>query len=727
LEAKATAVDPQAIRRAICGFAFTEPGNALPRCRLLLRRRRRRRRVFGEHDGAIEGATWFDNGRFGKALSFDGTNDCLSVPNDPALQLTEEFTLEAWIKSRGTGAWEPILSKNDAYSIWLGEEPGHLRSYIREEDENEALAIDPNGIDENVWAHVAVTFDGQWMRLFVNGEFADKAWSEGAATTASPLSIGCSEEPHEGFFEGLIDEVRVYNRALGAGEVTRDKSNPVPIPPTAVTGEAEVFAPNEALLMGAVNPGDLETGYYFEYGPTTEYGEVAPAIEEEVVGGREDLDAEEAIAYLTPETTYHYRTVAYNRAGTAVGADQTFTTPPAEESPEEEAKKRENEQDYTAEISKLDPEFINLNFSGLGDQDRSSDGLEKLANTGAGMIRVSIEKLNTFGAEKPLYDDFILNAADNNLKILFVLGSKHIPEGSNRFTFRKRAEEIVRRYGKAHFKQKNSLWGEKRAENMGVDKIANAIDSWEIWNEPNLGLNSVKRPFPPEEGKFRSKPERELPGPVDPKEFGEFLQVMSNGIRNVEKDATVIVGGLCSVGTVRVTPDAEKEEIEGVEDEINAQQFLREMGHFSAYNAVGFHPYVFRPKKKVALGPVNDGEVEKVRVRVRGVIATLRQFLNREKVGGKDKKIWITEIGWPVDHGDEAHPSVMKGIQAKLVGKVFSTIETMGGPSQWNIANVFYYNYRDTPGSLHWDENMGLVDDELKGRSALDVFRIHAF
>jgi hypothetical protein len=174
--------------------------------------------VFGEHDGAIEGATWFDNGKYGKALSFDGTNDCLSVPNDPALQLTEEFTLETWIKSRGDGTWEPILSKNGAYSIWLGEEPGHLRSYIREEDENEALAIDPNAIDENVWSHVAVTFDGAWMRLYVNGEFADKAWSEGAATTTSPLSIGCSEEPHEGHFEGLIDEVRVYNRAISSKE-----------------------------------------------------------------------------------------------------------------------------------------------------------------------------------------------------------------------------------------------------------------------------------------------------------------------------------------------------------------------------------------------------------------------------------------------------------------------------------------------------------------------------
>ena len=42
-----------------------------------------------EHDGAIEGAEWFENGRFGSALSFDGENDCVSVEDAPDLQLTE--------------------------------------------------------------------------------------------------------------------------------------------------------------------------------------------------------------------------------------------------------------------------------------------------------------------------------------------------------------------------------------------------------------------------------------------------------------------------------------------------------------------------------------------------------------------------------------------------------------------------------------------------------------
>jgi hypothetical protein len=184
--------------------------------------------LFGEHDGAIEGATWFENGKFGKALSFDGEDDCVTVEDAADLKLTEDFTLETWVRSRGDGTWEPILSKNGAYSIWLGEEAGEVRGYLREPDEDEGVAIDSEGVSENVWSHVAATYDGAWLRLYINGEFADKAWSEGAATTASPLSIGCAEEPHEGYWEGLIDEVRIYDRALGAAEIGFDKGGPVP-------------------------------------------------------------------------------------------------------------------------------------------------------------------------------------------------------------------------------------------------------------------------------------------------------------------------------------------------------------------------------------------------------------------------------------------------------------------------------------------------------------------
>src|SRR6185503_18180835 len=73
--------------------------------------------LLGEHDGEIEGASWFDNGRYGSALSFDGENDCVTVEDAPDLQLTEELTIEAWVKPKGSGKSEPVIFKE---TPWFG-------------------------------------------------------------------------------------------------------------------------------------------------------------------------------------------------------------------------------------------------------------------------------------------------------------------------------------------------------------------------------------------------------------------------------------------------------------------------------------------------------------------------------------------------------------------------------------------------------------------------------
>jgi hypothetical protein len=80
-------------------------------------------------------------------------------------------------------------------------------------------------------------------------------------------------------------------------------------------------------LNGTVNPGGLGAAYYYQYGPTTEYGQSAPAAPGANVGpGSSPVTAPMTVAPLTPGTTYHYRLVASNEVGTSYGQDQTFTT-----------------------------------------------------------------------------------------------------------------------------------------------------------------------------------------------------------------------------------------------------------------------------------------------------------------------------------------------------------------------------------------------------------------
>ena len=71
----------------------------------------------------------------------------------------------------------------------------------------------------NTWSHLATTWDGGTLRLYVNGtQVASKAVPGTMTISAGPLAIGGSSALNE-FFSGRVDEVRVYNRALTAGEL----------------------------------------------------------------------------------------------------------------------------------------------------------------------------------------------------------------------------------------------------------------------------------------------------------------------------------------------------------------------------------------------------------------------------------------------------------------------------------------------------------------------------
>jgi hypothetical protein len=177
-----------------------------------------------KNEGTVNGATRTASGRFGRALSFDGINDRVDVPDAASLDLTNAMTLEAWVRPSSNSGWQTALLKErgtagHVYALYAsnGATPiteSYLTSY------NGATA--PNPLALNTWTHLASTYDGTTLRLYVNGtQVATKAFSGAMAATASPLRIGGNAVWGE-YFTGLIDEVRVYNRALSATEIGAD-------------------------------------------------------------------------------------------------------------------------------------------------------------------------------------------------------------------------------------------------------------------------------------------------------------------------------------------------------------------------------------------------------------------------------------------------------------------------------------------------------------------------
>jgi hypothetical protein len=184
--------------------------------------------------GAISGASWSFTGKFGGALSFDGVDDWVTVADADSLDLTSGMTLEAWVKPSVTRNWSTVIEKERtpslAYALYANSDAVFGNRPITQ------LWIDGQGRDvrgdstlpTGVWTHLAATYDGSALRLYVNGvQVASESRTGTIATSTGPLRIG-GNSVSNGFFNGLIDEVRIYKRALTAAEIAGDMASPIP-------------------------------------------------------------------------------------------------------------------------------------------------------------------------------------------------------------------------------------------------------------------------------------------------------------------------------------------------------------------------------------------------------------------------------------------------------------------------------------------------------------------
>jgi hypothetical protein len=181
------------------------------------------------HTGTIAGATWAGAGRYGGALAFDGVNDWVTVNDTAALDLTTGLTLEAWVNPSAVSSWRGVLTKEQpgglAYALYGANGASRPAGFADIGGEIEIGATANLAID--VWTHVAVTYDGTILRIFVNGAQVSTRAQTGAITTSTgALRIGGNGIWGE-FFQGRIDEIRIYNRALTLAEIQTDMATAV--------------------------------------------------------------------------------------------------------------------------------------------------------------------------------------------------------------------------------------------------------------------------------------------------------------------------------------------------------------------------------------------------------------------------------------------------------------------------------------------------------------------
>lgn len=178
-----------------------------------------------DNDGTVNGAMSTESGAFGRALDFDGVDDFVEVARKANLE-PATFTIEAKIKILDNSGFNRIAvrthSTNVRQSYALTVDPsGHVELRMEAFPSGTDVVVSTSTVDDGVFHHVAGTFDGSDLRIYVDGVPENTV----AKTKTIPFYdgtgaffIGSFDGTGE-YFDGVIDELRFWDSALSDGEV----------------------------------------------------------------------------------------------------------------------------------------------------------------------------------------------------------------------------------------------------------------------------------------------------------------------------------------------------------------------------------------------------------------------------------------------------------------------------------------------------------------------------
>ena len=204
------------------------------------------------NNGTITGATRVTNGRFGNALKFSGKNaspNWVNVSNSTSLALSAGMTLEAWVYPTTPMSGDSTVvmkqqpntgSYDDAYLLAANSSANQPMSDVWTGGE---VAVGGNTqIPPNQWTHLATTYDGNNQSLYINGVLVNIMPQTGPITPSTGLLQIGGNSIWGGYFQGYIDEVRIYNQALTNAQILSDSTTAISVsnPLKSIAGDQNV-------------------------------------------------------------------------------------------------------------------------------------------------------------------------------------------------------------------------------------------------------------------------------------------------------------------------------------------------------------------------------------------------------------------------------------------------------------------------------------------------------
>ncbi len=163
-------------------------------------------------------------GKMGQAMNFDGSDDYVDCGSGASLNLNTSFTYTAWIKPQNVTGDKMIISKGTTGQWYVYFSLNGNKLYVATYDDSTVATLDGlTVLSASGWSHVVVSYDGSSLKLYVNGVLDNSTSSLINPSTGGTqfTYIGRPTYTSGSYFNGLIDDTRIYNRALTTSEINQ--------------------------------------------------------------------------------------------------------------------------------------------------------------------------------------------------------------------------------------------------------------------------------------------------------------------------------------------------------------------------------------------------------------------------------------------------------------------------------------------------------------------------
>jgi tetratricopeptide (TPR) repeat protein len=174
----------------------------------------------GERNGVVDGNAKWAQGKTGGAVELDGKSGFVKIPEEKAFDISGEITVCCWVNfSSVLNDYSAIVTKGDsAWRLSTAERDSRLHTSV---NDWQRLMIDgTKAIEPGQWHHIAMVYDGRQACVYIDGKIdACKEWTGGIGQNDYEVFIGENAQERGRYFNGLIDDVRIYNYALSKTEI----------------------------------------------------------------------------------------------------------------------------------------------------------------------------------------------------------------------------------------------------------------------------------------------------------------------------------------------------------------------------------------------------------------------------------------------------------------------------------------------------------------------------